>query len=104
MIELITLGILDIAAVIVGVAAIIAVTRIVKGPSALDRVVATDLIVAVIIVGLGIWTAFVGQPNIIMFLLLLSLLGFTSATSIARLVGDRVAHGKRPVHPREVKP
>lgn len=101
MIEVITLVILDIAALVVGVAAVIGVTKIVKGPSALDRVVAADLIVAVVIAALGIWTAYTGQSSVIMFLLLLSLLGFTGATSIARLVGDRVAHSKRIVHDQE---
>lgn len=95
MIEQITLGVIALSAVLVGTAGLIGVNRIVRGPSSLDRVVAADLIVAVVIAGLGLWTAYSGQPNVIMFLLLLSVLGFTGATSISRLVGDRVAHGRR---------
>lgn len=86
---------LAVSALLIGAAAIIGVTRIVRGPSSLDRVVAADLIVAVVIAGLGLWTAWTGQYGVIMFLLLLSILGFTGAASIARLVGDRVAHGTR---------
>ena len=79
------------AAALLLVAAMIGVNRIAVGPSQLDRSVAADLMVAVVVAGLGLWTAWTDQPTYLMVLVLLSLLGFTSAVSIARMVGDRMA-------------
>lgn len=104
MIEQITHAVIALSAVLVGAAGLIGVSRIVRGPSSLDRVVAADLIVAVVIAGLGLWTAYTHQSGVIIFLLLLSVLGFTGATSIARLVGDRVAHGRRTTNDVEELP
>ncbi len=83
--------IMSVAAALLLVAAMIGVNRIAAGPSQLDRSVAADLMVAVVVAGLGLWTAWTDQPTYLMVLVLLSLLGFTSAVSIARMVGDRMA-------------
>jgi len=83
--------IMSVAAALLLVAAMIGVNRIAVGPSQLDRSVAADLMVAVVVAGLGLWTAWTDQPTYLMVLVLLSLLGFTSAVSIARMVGDRMA-------------
>ncbi|WGT47131.1 monovalent cation/H+ antiporter complex subunit F [Tessaracoccus lacteus] len=83
--------IMSVAAALLLVAAMIGVNRIAAGPSQLDRSVAADLMVAVVVAGLGLWTAWTDQPTYLMVLMLLSLLGFTSAVSIARMVGDRMA-------------
>ena len=83
--------IMSVAAALLLVAAMIGVNRIAVGPSQLDRSVAADLMVAVVVAGLGLWTAWTDQPTFLLVLVLLSLLGFTSAVSIARMVGDRMA-------------
>ncbi len=83
--------IMSVAAALLLVAAMVGVNRIAAGPSQLDRSVAADLMVAVVVAGLGLWTAWTDQPTYLMVLVLLSLLGFTSAVSIARMVGDRMA-------------
>ena len=87
--------ILSIAAVVLLVSAIVAVNRVAVGPSQLDRSVAADLIVAVVVAALGLWTVWTDQPTELLVLVLLSLLGFTSAVSVARLVSDRMAMRKR---------
>ncbi len=83
--------IMSVAAALLLVAAMIGVNRIAVGPSQLDRSVAADLMVAVVVAGLGLWMAWTDEPTYLMVLVLLSLLGFTSAVSIARMVGDRMA-------------
>lgn len=86
---LVTNVILSLAAVILAVAAMIGVNRIAEGPSQLDRSVAADLIVAVVVASLGLWAVWTDLSTELMVLVMLSMLGFTSAVSVARMVGDR---------------
>lgn len=95
MIGVLTDVILGVAAVTIGVAAILGVDRMVKGPSSLDRVVAADLIVAIAIAGVAIWIVHTREAGLLVVLLVLGILGFTGAASVARLVGDRSAMVKR---------
>ena len=46
-----------VAAVILGLAAILTVVRIVRGPSLLDRIIASDVLLVIISCGLLIWMA-----------------------------------------------
>lgn len=87
--------VLGVAAGVLLVSALVAVNRVAAGPSQLDRSVAADLIVAVVIAALGLWTVWTDQPTELLVLVLLSLLGFTSAVSVARMVSDRMAMRKR---------
>ena len=81
---------MGIAGVLLFVAGLIAVSRIAHGPSQLDRSAAADLTVAVVIAAVGLWTAYSDQRTEINILLLLSMLGFTSAVAVSRMVADRV--------------
>lgn len=82
--------VLSVAAVLLMVAAMIGVNRIAVGPSQLDRSVAADLIVACVVGSLGLWVVWTDRLTELMVLVLLSLLGFTSAVSVARMVSDRI--------------
>ena len=81
--------ILSIAAVVLFVSAMIGVNRIAVGPTQLDRSIAADLIVAVVVAALGLWAVWTELSTELLVLVLLSMLGFTSAVSIARMVGER---------------
>lgn len=83
--------ILGLAAVVLAVAALIGANRIAAGPTQLDRSVAADLIVAVVVASLGLWTVWSGGATEVPILVLLSMLGFTSAVAVARMVADRMA-------------
>lgn len=87
--------VLGIAAVVLGIAALIGVNRIAAGPSQLDRSVAADLIVAVVVASLGLWTVTSDLTTEMMVLVLLSMLGFSSAVSVARMVNDRINTRRR---------
>lgn len=87
--------VLSLAAVVLVVSALIGVNRIAVGPSQLDRSVAADLIVAVVVASLGLWTVWTDQSTELLILVLLSMLGFTSAVSVARMVGDRMDMRRR---------
>lgn len=95
MIALITDIVLVMAALMIGAAGFIAIGRVVAGPSALDRIIASDLIVAIAIAGVALWIVNSEQYGLLIILLLLSILGFTGATSMARLMGERVMLARR---------
>lgn len=82
--------ILAAAAVLLAISAFIGINRIAAGPSQLDRSVAADLIVAIVVASLGLWVIWTDRSTELMVLVLLSLLGFTSAVSVARMVADRI--------------
>ncbi len=89
--QLVTNLILASSAIILCVVALIGANRIAKGPTQLDRSVAGDLIVAVVVASVGLWTVRSDSSTEVLILVLLSMLGFTSAVAIARLVADRMA-------------
>ncbi len=60
-----------------------------RGPSSLDRVVAADVLVSVIIAGLAAEAIVNDHTTTLPVMLVLSLLGFAGSVSIARFVADR---------------
>src|SRR5699024_9117013 len=94
-IGLVTDILLVLATLVIGSAALLAIGRVVAGPSALDRIVASDLLVAIVTGGVALWIVNSGQHGLLVILLLLSILGFTGAASMARLMGDRVMLARR---------
>lgn len=95
MVQTLTDVILSLAAVVLAVSGVIGANRIAEGPTQLDRSVAADLIVAVVVASLGLWTVWSDSSTEVMILVLLSMLGFTSAVSVARMVADRMATRRR---------
>jgi multicomponent Na+:H+ antiporter subunit F len=69
---------------VLGVAAMLLVARISLGPTMLDRVVALDVLVAVVICGLALEAAIHRHTTTLPILGVLSLLGFVGSVSIAR--------------------
>lgn len=67
-----------------GVAALLLLARISSGPTMLDRVVALDVLVAVVICGLALEAAIHRHTTTLPILGVLSLLGFVGSVSIAR--------------------
>jgi multicomponent Na+:H+ antiporter subunit F len=69
---------------ILGIAALLLVIRISLGPTMLDRMVAFDVLVAVIICGLALEAAVHRHTTTLPVLVVLSLLGFVGSVSVAR--------------------
>ena len=65
-------------------AALLLVVRITVGPTMLDRVVALDVLIAVLIAGLGIEAAATRHATTLPILLVLAMLGFVGSVSVAR--------------------
>lgn len=95
MIAVVTDVVLVLAALMIGVAGFIGIGRIVAGPTALDRIIASDLLVAISIGGVALWIINSEQSGLLVILLLLSIFGFTGAAAMARLMGDRVMLARR---------
>ncbi|MDG4824642.1 monovalent cation/H+ antiporter complex subunit F [Asanoa sp. WMMD1127] len=70
--------------VILAVAALLALVRIVRGPSILDRVVATDVVLAVIVSAIAAEAAYTQDATALPVLVVLSILGFVGSVSVAR--------------------
>lgn len=69
---------------ILGVSALLLVTRISLGPTMLDRLIALDVLVAVIICALALEAAVNQHTTTLPVLVVLSLLGFVGSVSVAR--------------------
>lgn len=82
--------ILVICGAILLVAAFLTLWRMVKGPTPLDRIVAGDVMVCIVIACIGVITIARKDDSGLPMVLVLSLLGFTAAVSVARLLGTSV--------------
>lgn len=84
-----------IAGAMLTVSAVITLWRMVRGPSALDRIVAMDVMIAVVIGSISIVIVFSDQDTGLPLVLVLSLLGFSGAVAMARLISGTRLSGKR---------
>ncbi len=69
---------------LLGLAALLLIARATMGPTMLDRTVALDVLIAVMICGVGIEAARSEHTFTLPILLVLTLLGFVGSVSIAR--------------------
>jgi multicomponent Na+:H+ antiporter subunit F len=76
--------VLVLSVAVLGLAALLLVVRISLGPTMLDRAVALDVLVAVVICGLALEAAVHRHTTTLPILVVLSLLGFIGSVSIAR--------------------
>jgi multicomponent Na+:H+ antiporter subunit F len=72
---------------LVGAALLVAAVRFVLGPSALDRMVSLDAIVAIIMSGLMIYAAMTGDSTVLPAVVAVSLVGFLGSSTVARFLG-----------------
>lgn len=75
-----------VASVLLAASAIMALYRIVRGPSILDRMIATDVVLASIMCGLGGFMALSGRTDLLPVLIVLAMLGFVGSVSVSRYV------------------
>ncbi|WP_378144070.1 monovalent cation/H+ antiporter complex subunit F [Cnuibacter sp. UC19_7] len=78
-----------IAAVLFGAAAIGALFRIIKGPSALDRIIASDVLVATVMCALGAEMAINKHTDTLPVLLGLAIFTVVGSVSIARFMATK---------------
>ena len=76
----------------VGVSAALALYRLLRGPTTLDRIVALDVIVVLTVVAAGVYVAYYRDGSNIPLLAAVALVGFVGSTAAARLAGRRERH------------
>jgi multicomponent Na+:H+ antiporter subunit F len=81
--------VLAVTAVILSLAAGGAIIRIARGPSLLDRVLASDVLLAILGAALCVDMAVNRHLNNLMLLVALSIIGFIGSVTVARFVADR---------------
>ena len=83
--------VLVITAVTLSIAAAGAIVRIAVGPSLLDRVLAADVLLAILGAALCIDMAVNRHLNNLMLVVAVSVIGFIGSVTVARFVADRRA-------------
>lgn len=77
---------LSVALGVLGLALLLATVRFVRGPSALDRLVSLDAIVAVVMCGLMTHVALTRDSAVVPVVVAVSLVGFLGSSTVARFV------------------
>jgi multicomponent Na+:H+ antiporter subunit F len=75
-----------VSATLLAAAALLILMRIVRGPTVLDRVVALDVLIAVVVSALALEAVVNRHGTTLPILITLSLLGFISSVTVARYV------------------
>jgi len=76
----------------VGVSAALALYRLLRGPTTLDRIVALDVVVVLTVVAAGVYVAYYRDGSNIPLLAAVALMGFVGSTAAARLAARRERH------------
>lgn len=76
-----------ICGVLLSLAAAGAIYRLAKGPSLLDRVIASDVLLAIVGAALAVEMVYNHHMNNIFLLVIVSLIGFLGSVTVARNVG-----------------
>lgn len=79
------------AGVLFGVGAVAALVRVVLGPTILDRALATDVLLAIAMCGLGAEMAINRHTDTLVVLLVLALFAIVGSIAIARFIGKQDA-------------
>jgi multicomponent Na+:H+ antiporter subunit F len=72
--------------------AALALVRVWRGPSLLDRVVATETLLAIVAGGVAVYAALARDATVVPVLVVVALLGFLGAVAAARYVGGMLGH------------
>lgn len=81
--------------ILLGAGALLVMIRLGRGPSLLDRVVASDSLLAIFASGLAAGLAFSRNTSVLPVLVVVSLLGFVGGVSVARYVGGMLVAAQR---------
>ena len=80
------------AYLMLGAGGLLALVRLARGPSLLDRVVATDVLLVIISAGLAVYAALARDPTVVPVLVVVALLAFVGSVSVARYIGGMLIH------------
>jgi multicomponent Na+:H+ antiporter subunit F len=89
--------------VLLGAGIVLALVRVVRGPSTLDRIIATDVLLAITIGAIASEAAYTRDATGLPILLGLALLGAIASVAVGRFV-DPAGRGPQPVEAYEASP
>lgn len=78
-----------VAGVLFGAGAVASLWRIIRGPSALDRIIASDVLIATAMCAIGAQMAISGHTDSLPVLLVLALFTVVGSVSVARFISTR---------------
>lgn len=81
--------VLWICGTILSIAAFLTIIRLIKGPSILERVIATDVLLLIVSAALCIDMTVNKHTNNLIFVVLACLVGFIGSVTVSRFVTDR---------------
>ncbi len=84
---------------VLAVSAMLSLWRMVRGPSIVDRAVANEVLMGVMICALGVEAAVTRHDTTLPILISLSLVGFLASVAVARFVGGDAAPDPRAESP-----
>lgn len=94
MIETLTMFFTTSALIIFGIALLVALFRLIKGPTTADRVVSFDTTSAIIMCLVGILSVTYNTVSFLDSIMLIAIISFVSSVSISRFIGGgRVFNG-----------
>jgi multicomponent Na+:H+ antiporter subunit F len=91
------------AYLMLGAGALLTLVRLARGPSLLDRVVATDALLVIISAGLAVYAALKRDPTVVPVLVVVSLLAFVGSVSVARYIGGMLIQARDDEPGQEVR-
>lgn len=74
--------------------AVLSLLRIARGPSLLDRVLATETLLAIISGGVAVYAALSREPSFAPVLLVVALLSFLGTVAVARYMGGMLLRSR----------
>lgn len=75
------------ALVIFGIALLVCLLRLIKGPTTADRVVSFDATSAVVMCIVGVMSVIMGTVSFLDSIMLIAIISFVSSVSISRFIG-----------------
>ena len=97
----IELVVVAIAVAALATAGAVTLIRVAKGPTSLDRIISSDLVVGIVVGGFALHVVLTGRATTLPIMLAISLVGFIGAVAMARFVHDQVA--VTPEDPRRLR-
>ncbi|MFT3877593.1 MAG: MrpF/PhaF family protein [Propioniciclava sp.] len=86
MLMLIRDGLIALAVVVLVAAVLLTMIRLAKGPTGLDRGISSDVLISILIAGIATHAIVMRTSVGLIIILMLSLVGFTGAVALARLI------------------
>jgi len=77
--------------ILLSLGALLTLARLIQGPSLADRVVATDLLLTLLVMGIAVLSARTGQGTYLIVMVVVAMVGFFGTSMVARFIERRGA-------------